>query len=159
MEPITAIFEAGKMAIERIWPDPNERAEQQRKLEALHQKGDLAEMQLKVGSLMEQMKSQTKINEIDAKSGNFFQYGWRPMVGWVCSISLALTYITKALVGAYIWTLQQLTILNRWDGKTELVTTGFPDLGTNDLIGLLLGLLGIAGMRSFDKLKGIDTKK
>jgi len=41
---------------------------------------------------------------------------------------------------------------------TELVVPTFPDLGVGDVVGLLMSMLGVAAMRSFDKVKSTDTK-
>lgn len=153
-DPISAAFDLGKTAIERIWPDPIRRAEELRKLEELKQKGDLAELNAHV----QLMLAQTKINLEDAKSANRFQNSWRPSIGWVGAISIALMYIPKAIVMTYIWTVQAITILDSWDKKSQLAIPDFPDLGVSDIIGLLVSMLGVAAMRSYDKSKGIDTK-
>lgn len=158
MDPINAIgalLEAGLAVADKIWPDPVKKAEEQRKLIELHQTGDLA----KLNAHVQLMLKQAEINLADAKSGSFFQAGWRPSIGWVGSISLALMYIPKALVMTYIWTYQALTILSQWDGVSVIVMPSFPDLGVTDIIGLLMPMLGVAAMRSYDKKNGIDTKK
>lgn len=156
MDPlsISALIKAGEMAINRIWPDPLKQAEEQRKLMELSQKGDLAALQAHV----ELMTKQAEINLADAKSGGFFQSGWRPAIGWVGAVSLALMYIPKALVMTYMWSYQALTILNQWDGTGNLFMPKFPDLGVSDIIGLLMSMLGVAAMRSYDKKNKTDTK-
>lgn len=153
-DPLSAAFDLGKSAIERIWPDPIKRAEELRKLEELQQKGDLAELNAHV----QLMLAQAKINIEDAKSNNLFQSSWRPAIGWVGAISLSLMYIPKALVMTYIWTVQAITILDSWDKESQLTIPDFPDLGVSDIIGLLVSMLGVAAMRSYDKGKGTDTK-
>ncbi len=153
-DPITAALNVGKVLIERIWPDSQKQAEEIRLLEEVYQKGDLAELNARVALL----SGQLEINKIDAGSGNWFQSNWRPSIGWVGSISLALMYIPKAVVMTYIWTVQSITILDGWDGVSELTIPVFPDLGVSDIIGLLMSLLGVAAMRSYDKKNNIDTK-
>ena len=95
---ITALIKAGEMAINRIWPDPTKQAEEQRKLLELSQKGNLAELNAHV----ELMLKQAEINLADAKSGSWWQSGWRPAIGWVGALSLTLIYIPKALILTYI---------------------------------------------------------
>ena len=90
---------------------------------------------------------------------SMFQSGWRPAIGWVGVVSLALMYIPKALVITYIWTYQSIVKLNNWDGVADLILPVFPDLGVSDMIGLIMSMLGVAVLRSHDKGKGIDTKK
>lgn len=155
INPLSAILETGLAVADRIWPDPIKKAEEQRKLIELHQNGDLA----KLNAHVQLMLKQAEINLADAKSGSFFQAGWRPSIGWVGSISLALMYIPKALVMTYMWSYQALTILNQWNGTGNLIMPAFPDLGVTDIIGLLMSMLGVAAMRSYDKKHNIDTKK
>lgn len=157
MEPVSigGLIELGTMAINKIWPDPVKQAEEQRKLAELAQKGNLEELQAHVTLMLGQLD----INKIDAKSSGWFQANWRPSIGWVGSVSLALMYIPKALVMTYIWTYQSITLLGEWDGTGNLNIPAFPDLGVSDVIGLLMSMLGVAAMRSYDKKNGIDTKQ
>jgi hypothetical protein len=154
-DPLTAAFDIGKVLIGRIWPDPNQQAEQLFRLEELKQKGDLAQL----NAMVQGMAGQIQINIEDAKSGNWFQSSWRPAIGWVGAISLALMYIPKALVMTYMWSYQSITILSAWDGVAALSVPAFPDLGVSDIIGLLMSMLGVAAMRSFDKKNGTQTDK
>ncbi|AGN34140.1 hypothetical protein VPPG_00015 [Vibrio phage VD1] len=153
-DPLSAAFELGNSVINKIWPDPVKQAEEQRKLAELYQNGDLE----KLNAHVQLMLKQADINLQDAKSNNWFQASWRPAIGWVGAISLALMYIPKAIVQTYIWTYQAITILDDWNGVAELVVPAFPDLGVGDVIGLLMSMLGVAAMRSFDKVKNTDTK-
>lgn len=154
LDPVSALVNVGMTAIQRIWPDPIKQAEEQRKLLELSQAGDLAELEAHV----QLMLKQAEINLEDAKSSNIFQAGWRPAIGWTGAISLALMYIPKALMMTYIWSVQSLAILNKWNGVSDLILPVFPDLGVTDIIGLLMSMLGVAAMRSFDKKQGTDTK-
>ena len=156
MDPlsIAALIKAGEMAISRIWPNKQEQAEEQRKLLELAQKGDLSYLSAHV----ELMLKQAEINLADARSANIFQSSWRPAIGWVGAISLALMYIPKAIVMTYMWSYQAITILNQWDGTGNLIMPMFPDLGVSDIIGLLMSMLGVAAMRSYDKKNNTDTK-
>ena len=157
MDPVTigSLIGVGKELIGRIWPDPQEQAEELRKLEELRQKGELSHLEAHVKSLVGQLE----INKIDAASGSKFQSWWRPAVGWVGAVSLALMYIPKAIVMTYMWTYQSVVILSRWSGEVPVAVPEFPDLGVSDIIGLLMSMLGIAAMRSYDKKQGTDTRK
>lgn len=154
LDPITAALSLGEAAINRIWPDKNKRAEEMRKLEELRQDGDLAKLQAHV----QLMLKQAEINLADAKSGNWFQSGWRPAAGWVGVVSLFCMYVPKAVVMTYIWSYQAFTILERWNGTGNLVLPAFPNLGAADIIGLLGSLLGVAAMRTYEKKVGVNTK-
>lgn len=153
-DPLTAAFDLGKIAIEKLFPDKTKRAEEMRKLEQLRQDGDLA----KLNAHVQLMLKQAEINLADAKSGNWLQSGWRPAIGWVGALSLALMYIPKAMVMTGIWTWQCYSMLSGAPDITTVSLPAFPDLGVTDIIGLLMSMLGVAAMRSHDKLKGVDSK-
>lgn len=79
----------------------------------------------------------------DARSGNFFQAGWRPACGWIGAFGLAWEFLARPVLG-YAAALAGLPPL--------------PVLPAEALWPLIGGLLGIAGLRSFDKRGGVaDT--
>jgi len=88
---------------------------------------------------------QTDINKIEAVNPSLFVSGWRPFVGWVCACALAYVAILEPLVRFVA------TVGFKYTG-------GFPVIDTTITLQVLLGMLGLSGMRSFDKLKGTDTK-
>jgi hypothetical protein len=83
---------------------------------------------------------QIDLNKLDAQSGSLFRAGWRPFVGWVCAAGLAYEYLLQPFLawGSAIW-----------------VIPVPPHLDMSTLMPLLLGLLGIAGMRTMEKIKGV----
>lgn len=153
-DPISAAFNLGNTLIEKLWPDPAKQAEEKRKLLEMQQQGNLAELQAHV----ELMTKQAEINLADAKSSRWFQANWRPAIGWVGALSLALMYIPKALVMTFIWSWQCYALLSAATDVSTITIPAFPDLGVSDIVGLLLSMLGVAGLRSYDKKNGIDTK-
>jgi hypothetical protein len=153
-DPLTAAFELGKVAIEKIWPDPAKRAEELLKLEKLKQDGQLAELNAHV----QLMVGQISINAEEAKHPNWFIAGWRPGVGWVGVISLFFMYIPKAIVMTGFWCYQVYLTLSAEVGIIVPSLPMFPDLGTGDIIGLLLSILGVGAMRSYEKKIGVETK-
>lgn len=80
--------------------------------------------------------AQVSTNNIEAASASLFVAGWRPAVGWVCVTSLAWTFIVSPMIS--------------WATGSKA-----PVLDTSDLQQLLFGLLGLAGMRTFEKVKGV----
>lgn len=89
-------------------------------------------------------QAQTKINEIEAASQDKFVTRWRPAIGWICGMSLFYSVVGYAL-------------LNWCFGMAESLTnTRIPDLPTPDTtmtLEVLLGMLGLGAMRSFEKIK------
>lgn len=145
-DPLTALFEAGKLAIERIWPDPNKRAEEMRKLEELKQEGDLARLDAQVKLLLGQLE----INMQEAKHKSVFVAGWRPFIGWVGGFSLAYAAIIHPIL-VWLWAvLQAADVIPK-----ELPTPPYVESAT--LSAVVTGMLGIGTMRSFDKSKGVAS--
>ena len=69
-----------------------------------------------------------------------------------------MVYIPKALVLTLIWAYQAIVIVHGWPGTGAPPTLPiYPDLGVTDLLGLMGSLLGLAGMRSFDKMQGTSN--
>jgi hypothetical protein len=151
---IESAFNLGQVAIEKLWPDPTKRAEEMRKLEQLRQDGDVA----KLNAHVQLMLAQAKINLADAQSNNWFQSGWRPAIGWVGAISLALMYIPKAIMMTFVWSWQNIVMLSESTNVYQVTIIPFPDLGAGEIIGLLGSMLGVAILRSRDKEKGTNTK-
>ena len=84
----------------------------------------------------ELIQIQTKINEIEAKHRSVFVAGWRPFVGWVCGVALAYNFIIRDL---FIWALQPEEVP--------------PALQMEHLMTVLMGMLGLGGLRTFEKIK------
>jgi len=111
--------------------DKEKRAEAEREIEA-----KLAE------SLANIDLANLKINEADAKSGNWFQSGWRPFIGWSCGFALAYTYVMQPIL---TFGLAQAGYL-----------IDLPAVNLGEMMPVLMGLLGLGGLRTFEKVKGIS---
>jgi len=83
-----------------------------------------------------------KINEADAKSGNWFQSGWRPFIGWSCGFALAYTYVMQPIL---TFGLAQAGYL-----------IDLPAVNLGEMMPVLMGMLGLGGLRTFEKVKGIN---
>ena len=142
-DPISAAFMLGKTAIEKIWPDPTKRAEEMRKLEELKQKGDLAQLNAHV----QLMLAQINVNAQEAKHKSVFVAGWRPFIGWVGGIALAYQFVLYPLL-LWAWSILEVN---------AVIPKGIvppPVMDSGALWTIITGMLGIAGMRSYDKGKG-----
>jgi hypothetical protein len=129
---VTAVSNVADTAIKRIWPDAT-----QVEIAKIQQVAD--EMKAEMATQMAQLD----INKVEAASSSWFVAGGRPAVIWVAVINLFYSGIGIS-VGSWISML-----------------FGGPPLPTIDPTttnALLASLLGIAGMRSYDKVKGTDTK-
>lgn len=142
LDPVTAVFEIGGKLIDHFFPNAAEADAAKLKLIELQQSGELAAM-----------SGQLEINKIEAASASLFVAGWRPFVGWMCGISLGLVYIPKAVILSGMWAYQAWSAVH---GGSQVLPV-FPDLGVTDLFGLLGAMLGMGGLRTFEKLKEVDT--
>lgn len=107
-------------------PDPKQRAEAMESLMTNLQQWDA---------------QQNAVNVEEAKSTNLFVAGWRPAIGWVCAIALFYTYI--------------LTPFATWGfAIAEVEVPPMPKLD-NNLWELMFGMLGMGGLRTLEKMKGV----
>ena len=86
--------------------------------------------------------AQIEVNKAEAASVSLFKGGWRPAVGWVCAIAFAYHFIIKDLI-----------IFGASFAGAELPELPEFDMGT--LLTVLGGMLGIGGLRTYEKQKGI----
>lgn len=146
LDPLSAIFDLGKTAIEKIWPDANKRAEQLERLETLRQQGDLQKMQMEVNLML----GQIEINKAEATHPSLFVSGWRPFIGWTAGIALFMYYVPFTLVSLVVWSVacyQAGHIVER------------PNLDISDLLGLLGAMLGVVIPRHIERVKGAAIER
>ena len=86
--------------------------------------------------------AQLEINKAEAASGSLFKGGWRPAVGWVCALAFAYHYL-----------LQPFLVFILTASGVDLPELPVFDMST--LLTVLGGLLGIGGLRSYEKTKGL----
>jgi hypothetical protein len=98
----------------------------------------------------ELIKGQLEINKTEAQHQSIFVAGWRPFIGWVGGIALAYQFILYPLL-TWCWALFQA------NGWVPVDLSAPPVLESEELWVILTGMLGIAGLRSFDKTKGTQT--
>jgi phenylpyruvate tautomerase PptA (4-oxalocrotonate tautomerase family) len=87
-------------------------------------------------------RGQIEINKEEAKSRNIFIAGWRPFVGWTCGLAL-------------FWHFLGLPVTLFVTGWFNLQHPPLPEFDMQSLMTVLLGMLGLGGMRTFEKFKGI----
>ena len=134
MDPITLLLSVGNKLIDHFFPDANQAAAAKLELLKMQQNGDL-----------QVMASQMDINKIEAQNPSLFVSGWRPFIGWVCGISLTYAAIIEPV--------------SRFFAKVVFhYTSEFPVIDTTLTLQILLGLLGLAGMRSWEKKEGVASK-
>ena len=117
---------AGLKVLDKFIPDPEAKAK--------------AESELR-GALLGIDKGQLAINAAEAASGSMFVGGWRPFIGWVCGAALAYTYL--------------MVPLGMWIADATGFTMAPPPKLDANLWELMLGMLGMGGLRTYEKMKGV----
>jgi hypothetical protein len=131
LDPISAVLDIGGKVIDRLWPDPTQRSAAQLELLKLQQSGELA-----------QIAGQLEINKQEASSPSVFVAGWRPFAGWVCGAALAYSFLVYPLLV--------------WACAIWFPSVVPPKLGNDGMLyELLFAMLGLGGLRSFEKFKGV----
>lgn len=133
---IGSLIDAGMKVLDRVLPDPQAKAAAQLELLKLNQAGEFKELEADLQMALGQLE----VNKVEAASGSLFRGGWRPAVGWTCVLGLVYTYLAQPLL---TWA----------SGAWQIPAPPSLDLG--DLIILLGGMLGLGGMRTFEKMKGV----
>ena len=90
----------------------------------------------------EQQLAQIEVNKAEAASGSLFKGGWRPFIGWVCGLAFGWHFIGQP-VALFVVALT----------GTEIPPLPEFDMGT--LLTVLGGMLGIGGLRTYEKQKGL----
>jgi len=85
--------------------------------------------------------AQIELNKAEAQYPSIFVAGWRPMVGWICAIALGYHFILSPIL-ATILTLSGYTIT-------------LPEFEFAQLSTILMGMLGLGGLRTFEKMKKV----
>ena len=130
MDPISAVASLLDTAINRLWPDPAAGASAEAQL-----------MKVQAEAAIAAVQQQIDINKLEAASPSVFVAGWRPFIGWVCGSAFALHFVFLPILN---WLAQLL-------GHAEI---DIPfDMAS--LMTVLMGMLGLGGMRTFEKVKGV----
>lgn len=91
------------------------------------------------------MLAQTEINAAEAQHKSIFVAGWRPFIGWVCGVGIAWSMVVQPVAQ---WA------MIAWGDGTEL-----PTIDTSYLMELVTAMLGMSGLRTFEKMRGVARGK
>jgi len=101
-----------------------------------------AEIETKIMELEAKAQAaQTDINKIEAQNPNLFVSGWRPFIGWICGLGVFYHFIGYSLI--------------EWGLAVAGSAIKPPALETEGLLSLIFALLGIGGLRTLEKVKGV----
>ena len=135
------IFDFGSKIIDKIFPDKTAADKAKFDLLTQQQAGQLTELQNDFNLAIKQIET----NAVEAENPSTFVSGWRPFVGWICGVALAYNYIFMPL---FVYIMQMA-----FKGAP-----GMPALDIGELMTLLIGMLGLGALRSYDKQNGVAAK-
>ena len=129
---ISAILPAVTDIVGRFLPEDKEkRAVAEREIEA-QLTAHLAKIDL----------AQLGINKVEAAHRSIFVAGWRPFIGWTCGVALCYTYVLQPIIIFIMIQTGQLVSL--------------PEMDLAAMMPVLMGMLGLGGLRTFEKFKGVS---
>ena len=96
-------------------------------------------------SIQDANLAQIKVNQQEAAHKSIFVAGWRPFIGWVCGVSLAYHFILAPLI--------------EWILVLSGNTLDLPEFDFSQLSTIVMGMLGLAGARSYEKMKGVSREQ
>jgi hypothetical protein len=142
-----SIFQFGTAIIDKIFPNADDANKAKLAMLQMQQTGEFKELEtgLEYAKLQAQSdQGQMAVNKAEAEAGGLLNQ-WRPALGWVCVSAYAYNFVLMPIA---IWT-------------TKLILGDAPAmvaLDTTELGVLLAGMLGIGGMRSYDKRTAVKCK-
>ncbi len=88
---------------------------------------------------LELAKGQMEINKVEAASSNLFVSGWRPFIGWTCGLGMFGNFITIPFAN-FVLALADYDVV-------------IPLVPLETMMPVLMGMLGLGAMRSFEKTR------
>ena len=86
-------------------------------------------------------EKQLDVNAKEASHRSIFVAGWRPFIGWIGGLALMFEFILSPCI--------------EWYAKFAGLNLTAPEIQTGPLLAIVTSMLGVAGMRSFEKAKGL----
>lgn len=131
------VIDSVKDLVSEMIVDKDKKAQLNYELEALKDKANQR--------LHEELMAQNEVNKVEAGHRSVFVAGWRPFIGWTGGAGVAWTFVVSPVV-------EWASRLAGWKGE-------MPVIDASQLMTLVLAMLGVAGMRSFDKVKGVANDR
>ena len=86
--------------------------------------------------------AQIEVNKAEAASGSVFKGGWRPFIGWVCGSAFAYHFVLQPVIVFVVL-------------AVGVDLPPLPEFDMTSLMTVLMGMLGLGGLRTYEKQKGI----
>jgi len=149
---------AGLQIVNKVIPDPQKQAEIALEVARLKQAGEFKGLE----AMLQVDLAQIEVNKVEAAHGGVFKGGWRPAVGWICAFALAWSFV---LMPFLVLTVQLIAFYGGAGVNSIFPLEHLPKLDSDVLLNLLMGMLGLGGLRTYEKqqtavrVSGAPTKK
>ena len=127
---IGQVIEVADKVLGKFIPDKNLKMKLQKEMTMAFHDANLAQIQL---------------NKQEAAHKNIFVAGWRPFVGWTCGVALAYHFILEPVI-VFVLALYNIQLT-------------LPQFDMASLLTVLMGMLGLGGLRTYEKMKGVSREK
>lgn len=132
LDPVTAISQVVDKVLGAVLPDKAAKDAAAAQLNAMIVQGELASI-----------AGQIDVDKTEAANSSTFVAGWRPFIGWVCGAALVSDFMVRPLC--------------TWIAALAGHVIAYPALDMGTLLTLLVGMLGLGGMRTAEKLNGVNS--
>jgi hypothetical protein len=95
-------------------------------------------------STQQAMLAQIEVNKAEAASGSVFKGGWRPFIGWVCGVAFAYHFVLQPFIVFVV-------------AAAGIAIPELPTFDMGSLMTVMMGMLGLGGLRSYEKKQGLTT--
>lgn len=141
---LPTVTETAKILVDRLVPDPAAREQAQREIELAISQREVAITE----ALSKQAEAQSAINLAEAQGNDPFSSRWRPAAAWVCVGGMAYQFLAAPIL--------------TWAGALASVALDVafpapPQLQVGDFMPLLIGMLGLGAMRTYERTTGVST--
>lgn len=136
MGALLSLIPVFSQLLDKILPDKGAADAAKLELLKMAQQGELAQINADVTIAT----AQAEINKVEASSSSLFIAGWRPACGWLCVLAIGFKFIGGPLLFMV--------------GQAVGHPMELPRIDTEELWPLLLGMLGLGGLRTIEKVKG-----
>jgi len=131
--------------LDRLIPDKHAREKAQQLLEEKQ-----ADFENDFGmALMDISKAQLDVNKVEAAHKSIFVAGWRPFIGWVCGMGIFWSFLGAPMA-------EWMVVFFK---PENLALAELPKIQVGQLMQLVLAMLGMGGLRTFEKMKGVAREK
>lgn len=124
---------------DKVMPDPAAAAAAKLEVMKLAQTGELAQLTADTNIALAQLD----VNKVEAASSSLLVAGGRPFIIWVCGVAFAIQYVVGPMA--------------QWGSALAGHPVAFPTLDFTVMMAPLMGLLGLGGYRTMEKIKGVAS--